>query len=558
MTWAKMTRAIWRRGTGKTLAFSCALFVFAACSSGDEAHDFGPDLTTPLPEPSCDPASDGGSDEIAEPQLLTVLSDRWHEGWLSSPAVADINDDGQKEIIMGRASRVYGWHADGEVAFMHEVEGGRIWSSPVVADLDPSRPGLEVAVAARDRIYVWDASGELLPGFPVTWRDELRALAAGDITGDGRLELVAVTTNALDEEGQRDIVIAFRVEDAGVVDGFPPNTTGASGCDDRCYVWGGFDQTLALGDVTGDGRMEIFAPQDNAYMSLHDGTGRAFDAADEFEDRKKFMGIRFLHDYDQARQGWPSEPETMNQAHFTNSAPAIVDVTGDGNNELVVLGSVQNASQTDRYRGVALWVLRPDGSRPQNWHRPFHVPEYLSGLWDLSGANIVAATNSVAVADLDPDRPGPQFVFAGFDGRIHAVDAEAEKMWRHTYTQSPDVLTGGVVIADLSGNGVPEVVFATYSSTDEHAGHLFILDAGGNRHHAIDLPDRGAMPVPTIADVTGDGTLEIVVSLKDARDGTDQVLIYTVPGSSTNCLLWPTGRGNFLRNGFVASSPDTF
>src|SRR5690606_33083535 len=109
-----------------------------------------------------------------------------------------------------------------------------------------------------------------------------------------------------------------------IVDGFPPNTTGASGCDDACYVHSGYDQNLALGDVDGDGVADILAPQDNAYVSLHDGTGRAFDAAPIFEDRTKFPGIRFMYDYELAQQGWGDGHE--NQAHFTNTAPAIVDV----------------------------------------------------------------------------------------------------------------------------------------------------------------------------------------------------------------------------------------
>jgi len=44
--------------------------------------------------------------------------------------------------------------------------------------------------------------------------------------------------------------------------------------------------------------------------------------------------------------------------------------------------------------------------------------------------------------------------------------------------------------------------------------------------------------------------LDIVVSLKDDAEGT-QVQIYQVPGSSDNCLLWPTGRGSYLRDGYV-------
>ena len=121
---------------------------------------------------------------------------------------------------------------------------------------------------------MWGADGSLMPGFPVAWRDELRTIAAGDIDGDGRLELAVVTMRRLEEGGQRDILMAYN-DDGSVVAGFPPNTGGASGCDEACYVTGGFDQNLALGDVDGDGAADLFATQDNAYLSLHDGTGRA-------------------------------------------------------------------------------------------------------------------------------------------------------------------------------------------------------------------------------------------------------------------------------------------
>jgi hypothetical protein len=418
----------------------------------------------------------------------------------------------------------------------------------VVADLRTDLPGLEVAVASRERIDAWDAEGNELAGFPFDWRDEMRAIATEDIDGDGQLELAAVTTSDLEANGQTDILIAIH-NDGSVVEGFPPNTTGAAGCDDACYVHAGYDQTLALGDVDGDGTADLLAPQDNAYVSLHAGTGRAMDAAPIFEGRTKFSGIRFLHDYALAQQGWADDEETANQAHFTNTAPAIVDVDDDGENEIVMLGSVQNAAQTDRERGVALWVVRHDGTRPDAWVTPFHAPDFLDGLWD-PGDNIVAATNQVTVVDLDPDRAGYEFVFAGFDGRIHAVGSDARELWQQTYTGSAGVLTGGVVAADLTQDGRPELVFNTYSTAPD-GGALFVLAANGEILHQIPLPDRGAMPVPTIADVDGDGTLEIVVSLKDGVDGVRQVLVYSVPGSGTGCLPWPTGRGNLWRSGAV-------
>ncbi len=500
----------------------------------------------PPPAPSC--KASGGSASVAEPELLATLSDRYHEGWLASPTIADLDGDGENEIILARAGLLLALHLDNTVVFRVET-AGRIWSSPVVADLVPERPGLEVAFATRGQIYMVDSKGNALPGFPFTGRDELRSLSAGDIDGDGRYELVSVSTTRLEANGQRDILVAVN-DDGSAVTGFPPNTSGASGCDDACYVTGGYDQNLALGDVTGDGVPEVFASQDNAYLSLHHGDGRAFDCAPIFNKRSKFLGVRFLHDYQEAQQGYANNEETALQAHFTNSAPAIADLDGDGKHELVILGSVQNAAQSERLQGVALWAVNSDGTRPSAWQTPYHAPDYLAGLWDYEGTNVVAATNQVSVADLFPERAGPELIFAGFDGRIHVVDARAEQIFQSEYTTSDRVLTGGVAIADLSRDGIPEIVFATYSP-DADKSHLFVMAATGEILHRIALPQRGSMAVPTIADVDGDGDLEIVVDLKDGEDRVQSALVYSVPNSGTDCLPWPTGRANFLRNGFV-------
>ena len=539
---------------GRLIIAIAAASVTAACSSsdGDYLRSGSGTGGGPLPPaPSCMSAP-SGSTTVEKPELLLRLQDPYSETWLSSPAVADLDGDGKNEIIAPRDEHVIVWNADGSVKWSFDTPG-RVWASPVIADFRGDAQ-LEVAIASRGKVFLLDASGKVLSGFPVSWEDEMRSLAAADLDGDGKLDLVA----APGESGPSDVMNAWHA-DGSQVRGFPPNKAGVSGCttsdscdaDNCCYLAGAYDQNVALGDLDGDGKADVVVGHDNAYSSFHKSTGEAYDSNAMFRNRKKTPGVRYLHEIDLARQGF-SDNDASLQAHFTNTAPAIADLDGDGTPEILMLGSVQNVAQSKRELGVALWALHRDASRLAGWETPFYVSNYLSGLWDPNDGNdnIVAATNQVTVADLDPTLPGPELIFAGFDGRIHAVTADKRELWSVTYTTDANVLTGGVVVGDLSGDGIPEIVFNTYS-VDKGKGALVILDAGGNTLHEIPLPGRGAMPVPTLSDVNNDGTLEIVVSLKDGDEKTEAVQVFTIPHSATNCLLWPTGRGNLLRSAWV-------
>ncbi|HLM73435.1 MAG TPA: VCBS repeat-containing protein, partial [Polyangiaceae bacterium] len=264
---------------------------------------------------------------MSAPEILVVLKDRWEEAWLGSPAVADLEKDGTNEIIAPRANALEVWSPDGALKWRFDGAEGRIWSSPVVADFQGG-PELEVAFAARSSIFLLDASGAVLPGFPVAWEDEIRSLAAGDIDADGRLDLVAAPAHG----GPSDVMSAWAA-DGSVIAGFPPNQAGTSGCDDKCYLAGCYDQNVAVGDLDGDGRGDIVVGHDNAYASIHKGTGEAFDASEAFP-AKKTPGVRYLHDLALAAQGYADDEETALQAHFTNTAPAIADLDEDGSPEV--------------------------------------------------------------------------------------------------------------------------------------------------------------------------------------------------------------------------------
>ncbi|MBL8602599.1 MAG: VCBS repeat-containing protein [Myxococcales bacterium] len=483
---------------------------------------------------------------VMAPTAVRGLSAGEASGWLGSPAVGDVNGDGRPDIVLARNAQVFVYTGAGALRLTLSPAAGRIWSSPVLADLTgDGRP--EIAVAAGDRVFAWDGvGGALVRGFPARWRSELRSLAAGDLNGDGRAELVSATTTP--NTAPRDLFAVFQ-GDGTPLSGWPAFATGAARCDSTCSLAGAYDQNVGLGDLNGDGRLDLVGPMDNAYITWHHASGEAFLLApNRYRNATRAASLRmFLNEADAVR-GYALNETTALQAHFTNSPPAVADLDDDGRREMIVLSSVQNAAQTNRRLGVALWALRADGTRLPAFASPFAVQGYLGGLEDLGG-NIVAQTNQPAVADLDPTRPGNDVVFAGFDGRLHAVGADGVARWSYTFSTTADVLTAGVALVDLNGDALPETVFATYS-TRSNVSALMVLSSTGALLHRVALPGRGAMAVPTVADLDLDGTLEVVVHLKDSVAlGSVAAQVFTVPGSATNCMPWPTGRGSMLRDG---------
>jgi hypothetical protein len=155
-----------------------------------------------------------------------------------------------------------------------------------------------------------------------------------------------------------------------------------------------------------------------------------------------------------------------------------------------------------------------------------------------------------AVANLLGDAR-PEIVASLNDGFVYAFSPEGKRIWRYDYRQGVDKrFASEPVIVDLNDDGRPEVVFGTYS-LEANDGHLVILENTGALLFDVPLPNQGmngngiGIPAaPTVGDLDGDGQLEIAVVTFD--HGVD---VFTVPGSKTSCTPWPTGRGNYLRNG---------
>ena len=118
--------------------------------------------------------------------------------------------------------------------------------------------------------------------------------------------------------------------------------------------------------------------------------------------------------------------------------------------------------------------------------------------------------------------------------------------WDENWFSSPAVY-------DLDQDGESEIIASRHSV-------LYVWSAGGTLlwrapvgENASTGNDHGSHRMycsPTVADVDGDGIVEIVVSLKDALGGgMGGVQVWDVPSAVKNRMDWPTGRGNYLRTG---------
>ncbi len=507
--------------------------------------DGGGDDDTAPPIPVCEDA--GGGATVQTPVLRATLPASWDENWFASPGVADLDEDGSPEIVAARHSVLYVWGADGALRWLApwgeegqqgEAHGSsRSYCSPVVGDLDGDGDG-EIVGVSGTHAYLYDHDGHVVQTYPFG-DSELRSLAAADLDGDGTAEILVVKT------GDGPVTQVFELHG----DARPgwPQVDHAS-CD-PCSDYGGYNQNVGAGDLDGDGDLEVISTYDCCHVgAFHDdgapvAVDGGFAAAGPW-----WASVPMFHDLALAQQGWG--PDMEDRDEFTDSPPVIADVDADGHAEVVLLSDHERAGEYVN-RGNCLWVLERDMTRAPGFETPICTGEPLfTGYQD----NIVQVAPAPAVADLHP-AAGLEIVAPSYDGRLYAFGADGTLLWTHRFDDPGDPFVGASepLIADVSADGVPEVLFTTYAIEDDISA-LVVLDQHGSVQLSVPLHGRGSMAPPTLADLDGDGQPELIVSLKDTLGGgAGGVQIWDWPGARDNCLLWATGRGDPLRRGWVPS-----
>jgi hypothetical protein len=566
-----------RASTALTWLIPLALAA-TSCSSGGKAGGAPPAAI-------CVAGATPGT--LQRPVFVRTLDRLGQTGWFSPPVVVDLNGDGKKEVVS--ASYGAAAHArDGALLDRAAGNGNRIFAPCVVADLDADGV-TEIVCGQGKEVYAYEWKGghlSLKAGWPVDTTHggmvpEVRGLAAADLAGDGHLEVVATTTQIASTSAGGAQVFVYKADGTSYQ---PPGIAwpawprynalpGPGGDATRNGAghegYGCYGLNAGIANLDGGPTQEIVVTYDNHAIQVFGHDGVALDTAPWFTTPGGTYGGQRLTWGQMIRWADPAVEEAQYHAHtgdwplptaqerlqWTASPPSFGDLDGDGHDEVVAVPNVELGDPyvTQAYAVMVLQGAAGDGSRSGRRLPGWETLPRGGAPMDVGGSfyppiGIPAA----AVANLTGDAR-PEIVVSLNDGFMYAFDAQGQRLWRYDFrADQPLVFATEPTLADLDQDGSPEVIFATYGSpTALDAGRLIILSASGTLRFDLPLPDPalngngvGALAAPTVADLDGDGQLEILV--QTIGQG---VAILRVPGSAANCLPWSQARGGARRTG---------
>lgn len=331
--------------------------------------------------------------------------DGYPDGFNSSPALGDLDNDGDLEIVVGGYDKhIYTWHHDGTAVGGWPIAlNDTIWSSPALADID--RDGYLEIIIGTDHflldpyspggsLHVYNGDGTALPGFP-QYIDQViySSPAVGDLDNDGWLDIVVGTGPYYEGRGYE--VYAWD-HNGNLLPGWPVNTTGYVGA------------SPALGDIDDDGYLEVVVGAFDHWLYAwnHDGSpvpGWPVLPRHGMGDSGPLYDSPALADYDGDGApevflviAWevciidgdgtqitndgshPGNP-TYASEWVLRSTPAIGNIDADDALEMII-GGATNGGEVGK---LFVWELMGSSSQRQAWPI-FHHDSRHTGLFDMS------------------------------------------------------------------------------------------------------------------------------------------------------------------------------
>ncbi len=481
-----------------------------------------------------------------------------------------------------------------------------------VGDLDRDGGMDIVATDMSGRLYVWNAAGERRPGFPVSTLPEYshslrserdlstaegrvpdltnrhdrdnrvgRALAGGAVLGnldasaDGSLEILAGSFDrhiyAWHADGTPVRGWPVLLRDPAKVESVDPQTNDVELiADSGARIGTKVLVPPSLGDLDGDGRMEVVAVVNEEYREDPNAVFtnpiinlfRAVGALDMGNTRLYAIHADGVaHGGQRQERGWnpgafvdgfPVRTTLMTTellplvATGSNGPPSLADIDGDGSLEITTMSAVGPAYVFDG-TGVSFFGRadsgedfalpgEPFGSRSDSADSPafgalggaivaelagvgqgFYVLAPVSGLGKL-------IDNQIAGRQIPADNHLAAWRVSGVGG------APVEPAFAQAFPRRVNDLQfiAAPAVADISGDGLPEAI----EGSGVYDLHAFDID--GNEPAGWPKFTNGWMVgTPAVGDVDGDGLLEVVAVTREGN-----LFVWNTTGDECGPVLW--------------------
>ena len=274
----------------------------------------------------------------------------------STPAIADLNNDGIPEIIVVEDTDVCADYFPNGRVHVFEPDGSYFSGWPVVLSglhewvcsvtiEDINGDGYKDIITGTEReLYAYNYDGTILPGWPFRPGVDIglnvgprSPIVVVDLDGDGCSEIITGCCNYDDPNGGKNAIYVLRY-DGTVLEGFP-------------VITDNWNYSLAAADMDGDGEVEIYSHGEEKYdrFGRRDTTWRndyyaysklAFADVDRDGELELGFGTAyhayvFLVDKNgDPLPGWPVK--TRERGDIVDGNPLIGDIDGDGEVEVVI------------------------------------------------------------------------------------------------------------------------------------------------------------------------------------------------------------------------------
>jgi hypothetical protein len=514
------------------------------------------------------------------------------------PKLADINGDGIRDIVLATT--------DGSLNVYTVASGtpvqakGFPYTTKTIDGLDPVPADPTIPSYLSAPAYKAGANGGISPS--VTHEAILASPAIGDVNGDGKLEIAFVSwpgtiylidSNGLDLPGWPK---RLPLVPSCPMDPSAPRPPGP--CMDATHNWArGAYGSPVLYDMDGDGKLELIiaAFDGNIYIFHDDGTALAgwpvaiHDTQATIYNR--IMTTPTIADFN--KDGIPDLSTGSNEelggggagpvfvvdgrgmnapggpylkdwpigivslhlfpvvAEGIDSSQAVLDMTGDGSPDLLIMGNGNPPTVVPADPGAQQGLNTPPNILPRR-SAGAPVPEGFdptSLFGDLSDAKrpdtMFPLFSQPAVGDLDQDGT-PDVILSGgslslagnlaggfsanpFQHLLAFWSGKTGSMFRGSPVVIEDyTFLTSEAVADITGDGYPEII--------EGNGAYFVhaVDACGREAEGWPkFTDGWVTATPAVGDITGNHVLDVVESTRDGY-----LYAWKTKGSDTGVVQW--------------------